>query len=51
VEADQGVGDVGSPTKIEDHTSSSILDGLQAKNEDIHEYQQEAVAVVEPCTD
>jgi hypothetical protein len=32
VETDQGVGDVGSPTKIEDHTSSSILDGLQARN-------------------
>jgi hypothetical protein len=49
--ADQGVGDMGSPTKIEDHTSSSILDGLQARNEYIRESKQDAVAVVEPHKD
>jgi hypothetical protein len=42
---------MGSPTKIEDHTSSSILDGLQAKNEGIRESEQDAVAVVEPPED
>jgi hypothetical protein len=35
VKADQDVGDVGSPTKSEDHTSSSILEGLRARNDDI----------------
>jgi hypothetical protein len=51
VEADQSVGDVGSPAKIEDQTSSSILDGLQVTNEDIRESEQDAVAIVEPRKD
>jgi hypothetical protein len=51
VEADQDIGDMGSPAKIEDHTSSSILDRLQARIEDIRESEQDAVAVVEPRKD
>jgi creatinine amidohydrolase/Fe(II)-dependent formamide hydrolase-like protein len=51
VEVDQRSGDVGSPAKIEDHTVSSILDGLQARNEDIRESEQDAVAIVEPRKD
>jgi hypothetical protein len=47
VEAHQDVSDMDSLTKIEDHTSSSILDALQARNEDIRESEQDAVAVVE----
>jgi predicted RNase H-like nuclease len=51
VEADQGVVDVDSPTQIENHTSSRILDGLQARNEDIWEFEQDTVAAVEPRKD
>jgi hypothetical protein len=51
VEADQSVSDVGSPVKIEDRTSSSVLDGLQARNEDIRESEQDAVATVESHKD
>jgi hypothetical protein len=51
VEADQGVGDVSNATKIEDHTSNSILDEPQARNDDIRESDQDAVAVVEPHKD
>jgi hypothetical protein len=51
VKADQDVGDMGSPTKSEDHTSSSILEGLQARSDDIRASEQDAVAVVEPRKD
>jgi hypothetical protein len=51
VKADQDAGDVGSPTKSEDHTSSSILEGLQARNDDIRASEQDAVAVVKPRKD
>jgi hypothetical protein len=51
VKADRGGGAVGSPTNIEDDTNSSILDRLQARNEDIPESEQDAVAVIKPRKD